>query len=382
MQSQKTKHSTSRPEGGAHIVVHEGKELRITLSGVLDIDGTAEVWAPAFTALKKTSGKVHVDIGEVLQLDGAGAIFLGGLRKRAEEEGRTIVFQGLEEGKERLLKLYDPGHLPEIEKPRRKHFFEKLGESAHDICKDVRELTAFTGKAAEAFARLVANPKLIRRKDLLAICEDAGADAVPIVALIGFLLGLVLAFQSAVPMKRFGADIYVADLLGLSIMRELGPLVTCIFFAGRSGSAFAAELGTMKLNEEIDALTTMGVDPAVFLMVPRVLAAMIVIPSLTAFFNLFAMIGGAVVVTSFGYPLITYYSRVVESTSVLDFSGGMFKALVFSILVAGIGCHRGMTTGQSAGAVGASTTSSVVGGLVLIALADGVLAVMYYFLGV
>lgn len=382
MQHRSTLRSSSKKQSkGASVVVQDGDVRVVKLSGRLDADGTAVVWSEAFRAVGSASKGLVVDIADVDHLDGTGAVFLGQLRAVTLKGGRSFSFRGLDEGKERLLTLLDPAGLSPLEKPRRKSFFERIGESGHEVWTDIRELTAFTGKAALALVRAAKNPRLIRRKDLLSVCESAGADALPIIALIGFLLGLVLAFQSAVPMQRFGADIYVADLLGLSIVRELGPLVTCILLAGRSGSAFAAELGTMKVNEEIDALTTMGLDPATFLMVPRVLAAVIVIPALTVFFNLFALIGGGVVVMGFGYPFVTYFSRVVAATSVPDFAGGMFKALVFSILVAGIGCHRGMTTGQGAGAVGASTTSSVVGGLVLIAVADGILAVMYYSLG-
>jgi phospholipid/cholesterol/gamma-HCH transport system permease protein len=257
-----------------------------------------------------------------------------------------------------------------------------VGWAAATFWRDFRDLVTFVGAAGRAFAGAVLRPDRIRWKDTLAVAESAGANALPIVALIGTLMGLIMAFQSAIPLRRFGADIYIADMLGISMVRELGALVTAILLAGRSGSAFAAEIGTMKVNEEIDALTTMGLNPLGFLAVPRVLAAMAVTPLLTMFFNLFALAGGAVVVMGFGYSFTTYTQRVLASVTLGDVAGGLFKAFVFSILVAGIGCHRGLSTGTGARAVGASTTSSVVSGLVLIAVADGIMAVLFYMLDI
>ncbi len=211
--------------------------------------------------------------------------------------------------------------------------------------------------------------------------EQAGVDAFPIIALIGILLGLILAFQSAMPMRRFGADIFVADLLGLAMLREMGPLITAIILAGRSGSAFAAELGTMKVREEIDALSTMGLEPVRFLVLPRVLAAVAVTPLLTMFANLFGLIGGAVVMRSLGFPLVTYINQILSAVTITDLAGGLVKSLVYGIVVAAIGCLRGLQTASGASAVGQSTTSAVVSGIVLIAIVDGVFAVLFYSLG-
>jgi phospholipid/cholesterol/gamma-HCH transport system permease protein len=214
------------------------------------------------------------------------------------------------------------------------------------------------------------------------IAELAGVNALPIVALIGFLLGLIMAFQSAIPMRQFGADIFVANLIGLSMLRELGPLVTAILLAGRSGSAFAAELGTMKFREEIDALSTMGLDSVRFLVVPRLLAAVTMTPLLTIFANLFGLIGGAVVMVSLGYPLVTYGNQLLSAVHIRDLVSGLSKSLVFGMVVAGVGCLRGLQTMTGASAVGESTTRAVVSGIILIAIVDGVFAVVFYCLGV
>jgi phospholipid/cholesterol/gamma-HCH transport system permease protein len=183
-------------------------------------------------------------------------------------------------------------------------------------------------------------------------------------------------------MRQFGAEIFIADLIGLSMIRELGPLLTAIILAGRSGSAFAAELGTMKVNEEIDALTTMGLEPVRFLAVPRVIAAVAMTPLLSVFTSLFGLIGGAVVMLSLGFPLVTYVDRIVAAVHPGDFLQGLFKALAFGIVVAGIGCLRGLQTRTGASAVGDSTTSAVVSGLILIAVVDGIFAVVFYCLGI
>jgi phospholipid/cholesterol/gamma-HCH transport system permease protein len=185
-----------------------------------------------------------------------------------------------------------------------------------------------------------------------------------------------------VPMHQFGAEIYVADLVALSMLRELGPLMTAIILAGRSGSAFAAELGTMKVNEEINALTTMGLDPVRFLVVTRVLAAVMMMPLLTVFSNLMGLVGGAVVFLSFDFPLVTYVQQVRGAVDLGDLLGGLAKAFVFGILVAAIGCLRGLQTKTGASAVGLSTTRAVVSGIVLIVLADGVFSVVFYYLGI
>jgi phospholipid/cholesterol/gamma-HCH transport system permease protein len=222
----------------------------------------------------------------------------------------------------------------------------------------------------------------VRWRDALHVAERAGADAFGIIALVGFLFGLILSFQSANAMQRFGAEIFMADGLALALFREIGALITAVLLAGRSGSAFAAELGTMKVNEEIDALTTLGLDPLRFLVTTRVLAAVAMTPILALVFDLFGLLGGGLVFVSFGYGAITFTTRIAEAITLVDFLGGLAKALVFAVLVAAIGCLRGLQTRTGASAVGDSATRAVVNGIVLIALADGILAVVYYALGI
>jgi phospholipid/cholesterol/gamma-HCH transport system permease protein len=266
--------------------------------------------------------------------------------------------------------------------PPRPGFVAGLGRAALQVGSDLRGLVGFIGELAVFLADVLRHPKHLRMKDVLLVADRAGLGATPIVLLVGFLLGLILAFQGAIPMQRFGAQIFVADLLGISMLRELGPLMASILLTARSGSAFAAEIGTMKVNEEIDALTTMGIESVRFLVVPRVLAAIAVVPALAMLTSLAGLVGGAVVFCSLGFPLVTYVTRIVESVTAGDLLGGLFKAMAFGVIVAAIGCQRGLATGQGAGAVGLSTTSSVVSGIILISVADGIFSVAFYVLGI
>ncbi|WP_291321127.1 ABC transporter permease, partial [Desulfonatronospira sp.] len=259
---------------------------------------------------------------------------------------------------------------------------EELGRAAVNLGRDTRQFFSFVGEFVSSFAYSLTHPGTVRWKDVLSHMEAVGGRAVFIIALMGFLIGVIIAFQTAITLRAFGAEIFVAKLLGLSIVRELGPLVTSIILAGRSGSAFAAEIGTMKTNEEINALQTMGLSPVRFLVVPRMLAAMLVTPLLCIFFLLFSFIGGALVMLSMDFTLTTYIHQLKTSVGMTDFLGSMVKVFVFSILVAWIGCVRGLQTGSGASAVGRSTTSAVVSAIVLIILADGIFAVVYYMLGI
>src|SRR5207302_1991929 len=231
---------------------------------------------------------------------------------------------------------------------------------------DMRVQGAFIGETSSALWFAITHPHRIRWKDVWYTCEQVGVNALPIGCLISFLLGIILAFQSAVPMKQFGAEIFVADLVGLSILRELGPLMTAILLAGRSGAAFAAEIGTMKVNEELNALTTMGLDPVRFLVVTRIIAAVLMVPLLSLFADLIGVLAGGLTMLSFNIPIVTYLKEVDSIVDLKDVLAGLVKTPVFAILIAGIGCLRGLQTQTGASAVGISATRAVVSGIVLL----------------
>ena len=251
-----------------------------------------------------------------------------------------------------------------------------------ELGREVRLLLAFVGELGLALVWALRHPASVRWRDALLVAQRAGSEAMGIVALVGFLFGLILSFQSATALERFGAQVFIPDGLGIGLFRELGAVITAILLTGRSGSAFAAEIGTMKVNQEIDALTTMGLDPVRFLVVTRVLAATAMTVPLVVFADLIGLIGGALVMLTFDIPLLAYYKQAVSFTQVGDFLGGLAKAVVFGLLIAGVGCLRGLQTETGAAAVGISATSAVVSGIVLIVFVDGIFAVLFYYLNV
>lgn len=353
------------------------------IDGPLDTTTTGRAWRTALHALSQSNPRrVVVDAARLTYCDGAGAALLLELQRRQLESRGSYEIRSLNAAAQALLDLYGrsdrPG--PEPASPGWSSV-EQIGRATVTLWHDVVALIAFVGELCAALGRAARRPGLIRWKDVFLTAELAGVNALPIVALLGFLLGLIMAFQSAIPMREFGADIYVANLIGLSMLRELGPLLTAIILAGRSGSAFAAELGTMKVSEELDALVTMGLEPVDFLVVPRVIAAVVMTPLLAIWAGFLGLIGGAVVMRSLGFPFVTYVIQVESAVTVSDMAGGLSKAFVFGIVVAAIGCLRGLQTRSGASAVGDSTTRAVVSGLVLITIVDGVFAVVFYYLG-
>jgi phospholipid/cholesterol/gamma-HCH transport system permease protein len=358
--------------------------LTFLLTGRLDANTTGRLWREAQHIFEQSKPiRVVIDASEVSYCDGAGIAFLVKLQQNQTRTGGDVTIHGLQEEFRRLLDIY--GQIALASPPGRRReplsVVEQVGHAAFGVWQDLQTLLTFVGELTVTLLRAARHPRRVRWSDAWLAAEQVGVNALPIIALIGFLLGLILAFQSAIPMRRFGAEIFVANLIGVSMLREMGPLITAIILAGRSGSAFAAELGTMKVREEIDALTTMGLEPVRFLVVPRVLAAVTMTPVLAVFANLFGLIGGAVVMRSLGFPLVTYVQQILSAVTAGDLLGGLFKSLVYGIVVAGIGCLRGLQTTTGASAVGQSTTSAVVSGIVLIAIVDGVFAVIFYALG-
>lgn len=258
----------------------------------------------------------------------------------------------------------------------------EVGLWASKIWRDIFEQVAFTGELVCWMIKIPFRPGWLRWSDFFLMVERTGANAIGIVALLGFLFGLILAFSGAISMKQFGVEVYVSDLTAIALIRVLGPFLTAIIMAGRTGSSYAAELGTMKINNEIDALTTMGLDPVRFLVLPRILATTLVTPLLAVLANLAGLIGAAVVMLWLGFPLVTYTSHVERAIELKALFSGLVKAVVFGFLVGGVGCLRGLQTEMGPSAVGISTTRAVVSGIVLIVVTEGIFAVIYYSLGI
>ena len=360
----------------------DGRRI-LALTGRLDATTLPGLWDKARVAADGAAAKpLVVDAAGVEYCDGAGVALFVDLLRRPREGGIEIA--NLKPAYSALLQQFDPAVLEHDLDPAvpRRPAIEEIGFAVHGVWVDIRTQVEFVGATSAALVFAARHPRSVRWRDVWRICERVGADALPIVALISFLLGMILAFQSAVPMKRFGAEIFVADLIGLSMLRELGPLMTAILLAGRSGAAFAAEIGTMRVNQEVDALTTMGISPIRFLVTPRIIAALLMTPLLTLFSDLVGLVGGALTMQSFAIPFVTFLAEVDSAVTLTDFLAGFVKSFVFALLVAGIGCLRGLQTKAGASAVGDSATRAVVSGIILLVVVDGLFAVAYYLLDV
>ena len=357
----------------------------LTLTGRLDVKTASGLLQKGRQMISNThTPALILDLETVDYMDTAGAALLCHLEDAAGKKGiRNFSIRHLNPGYASLVNMAKDIRQTDFsgQKPEMLSFIENQGKFLLDALLEAKEFITYTGEITFALFQSLLHPKKIRWSDTFLVAERAGVDALPIVALISFIVGLVMAFQAAIPMRMFGAELYVANLIGISMVRELGPLMTAIILAGRSGSAFAAEIGTMRINEEIDALTVMGLDPVKYLIVPRVIAATFITPLLTIFSNLVGMLGGAVVITSMGYPFISYYDQIASFVSWGDFTGGLVKCFVFGILIAAAGCIRGYQTESGPSAVGVSTTRAVVTGIILIAVFDGIFSIVYYCLG-
>jgi phospholipid/cholesterol/gamma-HCH transport system permease protein len=359
--------------------------LKLTIQGRLNADSVSQIWSEAIRKLSDTKPSIlEVDAAGIEYCDGAGAALLLQLKQRQEKENRQFSIIGLKTEFEQLVKVFDPGQISEYlpEKLSVKRMIENAGRGCFRAWGAFKMQISFLGELLVKFIATVMKPNTLRWGDTFLIAEKSGADAVGITCLLGFLIGLILAFQSAIAMQKFGAQIYVADLIVISLFRELGPLITAIIFASRSGSAYAAEVGTMKVNEEIDALTTMGIDPVKYLAIPRMISGVVMMPLLTMFNLLFGLIGCGLVMLSMGFSPITYLNRIQEAATLGDLGGGMVKTLVFGLMIAGIGCLKGLQTGTGASAVGDSATKAVVSSIIAIVVVDGVFAVVYFYIGV
>lgn len=297
----------------------------------------------------------------------------------------TCDLSSLPQGIQRLLHLATA--VPERSGARRASVAEpllaRIGKSVQDNLVAAKELVAFLGQVTLAFFRLLRGRARFRRTDFFLIMQECGAQALPIVSLISFLVGLILAFVGAVQLRQFGAQIYVADLVGIAMAREMGAMMTGIVMAGRTGAAFAAQLGTMMVNEEIDALTTTGLPPMEFLVLPRMLALMLMVPLLCLYADLLGIVGGMLIgVGMLDLGVVQYFNETQKALTLTTFALGLIKAAVFGAVVALAGCLRGMQSGRSAAAVGEAATSAVVTGIIWIIVTDAILTVVYEVLGV
>jgi phospholipid/cholesterol/gamma-HCH transport system permease protein len=361
--------------------------LAITLTGDWLLDGALPDIDPVLSRLRETPAPAAVcfDTSELGDWDTGLVARLVSIRRDAEANGVAVDESGLPEGARQLMALAFA--VREREGARRKArdvgFFEAIGEKTQRVVARSRELLEFLGELLLSFGRLLRGKATYLRSDLVHYIQEAGAEALPIVSLISFLIGMIFAFVGVMQLENFGAGIYTANLVAVAMVREMAPIMTAIIMAGRTGAAYAAQIGTMKVNEEVDALTTLGMDPIDFLVTPRVIALVVMLPMLTLYGSLMGILGGAFVgLSMLDVSLVQYASQTVESVDLSSLLGGLFKSLVYGSLVAMAGCQQGLACGNSAMAVGESTTRAVVMGIVLIVVSASILTVIYINLGI
>jgi phospholipid/cholesterol/gamma-HCH transport system permease protein len=296
--------------------------------------------------------------------------------------GTKISLRGLRPEFESLFQqlTVEVAQIKQTQPPVKAGLAEQVGRRTFEHWGDVKEVVAFIGELTSGLFANLARPKKMRWPEVWRVFEVAGVNALPIVSLISLLVGIIIAFEAAGPFAMFGAQIFIANMLGIIMARELACLMTGIILAGRSGSAFAAELGTMKVNEELNALETMGLSPIRFLVVQRFLAGVLLTPVLTVYSIFVSISGGVLVMMVLGFPLVTIYNQMAQTLHYSDIMIGVGKAFIFGALISGIGCLRGLQTKKGPSAVGESTTRAVVSGILLIILADSLVAVILYFI--
>ena len=327
-------------------------------------------------------GETVVDGSGITVLDTSGAWLLHRTVAQRAARGGEVRLQGFRAEFAALLQLLAARRLP-LEAPaaRVPPWLERVGQEAWSGVAAFWGYLAFVGESSLALLAALRHPRRLRWRPILHNVQIAGVDALPITGLLSFLMGLVIAYQGADQLQRFGANIFVVDLVALAMLRELSPLLTAIIIAGRSGSAYAAQIGTMKVTEEIDALRTIGVGAQDLLVVPKVIALVIVMPLLTVYTDVTGVLGGMVMARlKLGVGFDAFFDRLDDAVELSSYWTGLVKAPVFALIVALVGCHRGFQVGGSADSVGAQTTVSVVQSIFLVIVTDALFSIVFLWL--
>ena len=345
--------------------------------------------APEFSELRTQlaaglPGKLTMDGSDLGRWDSILMAFLLQCFNFCRDSGIEVQTDGLPEGVRRLLTVATT--VPPHEKPAQSTTFWLSGanplELLSQVVGDLRASLAFIGEVTIALLRLVTGRANTRFSDFRHFCYQAGPDAFAIISLTSILVGMILGYLGAVQLQQFGAEIFVADLVVIGMLREMGVLMTAVVMAGRTGAAYAAQLGTMQTNEEIDAITTMGISPIEFLVVPRMLALFVMMPLLTIYADLLGIIGGGIVAGGMGITPLQYINQAETAVSFTHFFVGMIKGLVFAVLIAVAGCRSGINSGRSSAAVGQAATEAVVTAIVYLIVADAAINILFQQLGI
>jgi phospholipid/cholesterol/gamma-HCH transport system permease protein len=363
----------------------KGSGLCLHFKGPWTIGSTFPSFAEIKTLFPDSIDSLCFDTEELQDWDSRFLIILNDIKEYATLNAALFVADGLPSGVQRLLLLASasPGKAPVKSEDGSHSFLETIGSKTSRLIEDSNEILAFTGTITLSYLRLFSGKAQFLRSDFFCFLEECGPAALPIVSLIAVLVGVILAFVGAVQLQLFGAEIYIANLVGLGMTREMGAMMAAIIMAGRTGAAFAAQLGTMQVNEEIDALQTMGIDPTDFLVLPRLSALLLMMPLLALWADLLGIGGGFLIAwLTLDISMVEYYNQTIGSVTLSHFGVGLFKAIIFGYLVAFSGCLRGMQCGRSASAVGTAATSAVVTAIVLIVVSDAIMTVIFNILGI
>ena len=351
--------------------------LSVRLFGSLDVHTMGSLWRELEELLRPAQAlSVNVDATDLDVRGGGGLALLRYLKAGGFTPQAVVTLRGLNPELNEILRLYAGQELGAWQADRRAEpsVLQEIGTATREFARDVCEQIAFVGIMAKELSASLVHHERLRWREVKRLCIAAGVNALPIVSLLSFLIGLILGFEGSKPLAQFGAQIFIADMVGFASVRELGPMMTAILLAGRSGAAFAAEIGTMKIDEELSALSTMGLNPTRFLALQRVAAGILLTPLLTVYTMLTGVLGGTLVLLSLGFSLPVIYHEMSSRVHLEDIGIGLGKSVVFGIIFSAVGCLRGFQTGQGPIAVGVSATRAVVSSIFLIIFADAVFA--------
>jgi phospholipid/cholesterol/gamma-HCH transport system permease protein len=367
-------------EAQATAVEVDGR-LEVSLGGVWQVTAARPSWT-SIRGDRPTPAGVRVRVDEVEKWDTSLLLFLYEVQEWCRAAGTQCETGALPEKIRVLLAQFTSAHEASVPVDRSESFLTGVGSATIETWGRARMASTFVGESVIGIVRLILRPHKFRWRDCIDEMQQCGAMALPIVSLISFLVGLIMAYQAAVQLRQFGADIFVADLVGLSVVREMGPMMAAIIIAGRTGAAFAATLANMKANEEVDALETLGIAPVHFLVLPRIVALVCMMPLLALYADGVGILGGmAVAGAVLDIPPSAYWIETQSIVDLSDINSGLIKSVAFGVLIALAGCLRGLQAERSAAGVGRAATSAVVTAILLIIVADALFAVVFNMLG-
>jgi phospholipid/cholesterol/gamma-HCH transport system permease protein len=378
-------HSYSVPPGPRSFRIEQSrlnpKQSVLRFYGRLTFAESTEIWKEVrrYTGRTKRGDVLDIDLSRADLVDGGAMALLVHLRAELQRRGARSEFLDAPAHIKELVHLYR-GDAEVARRKRRRPIgiLDQLGRATMELLLECQLVLAFLGQMVLSVLSVIRAPRTANWREIAPTMERCGADALPITVLINLLVGLVMGMQSAVQLKRFGAEIFVADLVGISMARELGPLMTAIIATGRSGAAFAAELGSMKINEEIDALRTMGFGPMRYLVIPRAIGLMLVLPLLTLIADVMGVLGGLIIATTtLGLTAPAYWNETQKAMKLFDVTGGLIKSVAFALAIALISCQQGLAASGGAEGVGRRTTSAVVTILFALILIDTIFTLFF-----